>query len=85
MAPSKPRAGQDDSRSEASSTKEKTGHGGTNSGVTKGRRNGGAAASSLRDVQNASSTAVASTSNTVANQEPVGVRTLPLGAFTDGY
>lgn len=74
MAPSKPRAGQDDSRSEASSTKEKTGHAGSSS-VTKGRRGGGAnASSSLRDVTNASTTAVGTAGTVTASQEPVGVR-----------
>ena len=62
MAPSKARAAPDDSRSEASSTRERHGASGQTTSATKGRRAGPAAASSsLRDVTTAGSVAASTT------------------------
>ncbi|KFY20158.1 hypothetical protein V491_03942 [Pseudogymnoascus sp. VKM F-3775] len=63
MAPSKARAAPDDSRSEASSTRERHGGSGHATTTTKGRRGGNnAASSSLRDVTTAGSATVGVTS-----------------------
>lgn len=78
MAPSKARAGHDDSRSEASSTREKQNAGHTTT-TTKGRRgaaHGAGNSSSLRDVTTASSVmaAAAAGASNASNQEAnVGV------------
>lgn len=76
MAPSKARAAPDDSRSEASSTRERHGGSGHGTTTTKGRRGGtGAASSSLRDVTTAGSAAAGATSapNGAAQEANVGV------------
>jgi hypothetical protein len=78
MAPSKARAGHDDSRSEASSTREKQNAGHTTT-TTKGRRgaaHGAGNSSSLRDVTTAGSAvaAAAAGASNASNQEAnVGV------------
>jgi len=77
MAPSKVRAGHDDSRSEASSTREKQNAGHTTT-ATKGRRaaHGAATSSSLRDVTTAGSVvaaAAAGASNASSQEANVGV------------
>lgn len=76
MAPSKARAAPDDSRSEASSTRERHGGSGNATTNTKGRRGGtGAASSSLRDVTTAGSVVAGVTSapNGAAQEANVGV------------
>ena len=75
MAPSKARAAPDDSRSEASSTRERHGGSGQATTATKGRRAGaGAASSSLRDVTTAGSVAATATAapNGVSQESNVG-------------
>lgn len=76
MAPSKARAAPDDSRSEASSTRERHGGSGHATTTTKGRRGGtGAASSSLRDVTTAGTVAAGVTSapSGAAQEANVGV------------
>lgn len=71
MAPSRPRPQQDDSRSEASSTKEKIGTSSSSAGNGKGRRPGNTApASSLRDVVTAGPSNTAAGASATANSEP---------------
>ncbi|KFY00024.1 hypothetical protein O988_03554 [Pseudogymnoascus sp. VKM F-3808] len=77
MAPSKARAAPDDSRSEASSTRERHGGSGHTTTNTKGRRGGtGAASSSLRDVTTAGAAAAGPTSapNGAGQEANVGMQ-----------
>ncbi|KAI9876019.1 MAG: hypothetical protein M1830_007534 [Pleopsidium flavum] len=74
MPPSKTRAGPDDSRSEASSTKEKQGNGNQGPTAVKGRRNVSSAianGSSLKDVVTANN-AAASATNAASGQDGSG-------------
>ncbi len=74
MPSSKARVGLDDSRSEASSTKEKQGNGNNNSTATKGRRTVGstiANGSNLKDFVTANNAAAAA-SNPANTQESAG-------------
>jgi hypothetical protein len=77
MPPSRPKPQPDDSRSEASSTKERVGTAGTLAAMNgKGRRNGNGAvtSSSLRDVTTAGqSGTVAGGSGTTASENSTGV------------
>lgn len=77
MPPSKARAGPDDSRSEASSTKEKQGNGTLSSTAIKGRRNVSSAianGSSLKDVVTANNAAAAATNSANTQDGAGGVR-----------
>lgn len=77
MPPSKARAGPDDSRSEASSTKEKQGNGHPSLPANKGRRTVGSAianGSNLKDVVTANNAAAAASNPLNAQDGAGGVR-----------
>jgi len=85
MPPSKARAGPDDSRSEASSTKEKQGNGHQSFPASKARRTVGSAiasGSNLKDVVTANNAAAAAANSINAQDGAGGVSLLPAHHFS---